>query len=321
MPPAAESATRSGGLVSLVPALFVIGAICQYVGASIAVPMFDELNPAAVAWLRTLGAGGVLLAIWWPLAGWRWPRTGVSFGRRRLLIASAFGLVTLGMNVAFYLAIDHIDLGVAVAIEFLGPIVVAAAGSRRMADGMAVLAVLVGVVLLSGASLSGSPIGVVFALLAAAMWAGYILIGKVVSGNGTSTLPWRDGIDDLAIGLSMAGAICAPLVIGVTTTIDPGALWDWRILALGVAVGVLSSAIPYLLDQIVLVRLTRARFALLLALLPVTAAVVGAVMLSQIPSAAELCGMALVVAAIVFTARDGVAPDIRNDIAPGASTG
>ncbi|PXW33649.1 UNVERIFIED_CONTAM: inner membrane transporter RhtA [Williamsia faeni] len=321
MPPAAESATRSGGLVSLVPALFVIGAICQYVGASIAVPMFDELNPAAVAWLRTLGAGGVLLAIWWPLAGWRWPRTGVSFGRRRLLIASAFGLVTLGMNVAFYLAIDHIDLGVAVAIEFLGPIVVAAAGSRRMADGMAVLAVLVGVVLLSGASLSGSPIGVVFALLAAAMWAGYILIGKVVSGNGTSALPWRDGIDDLAIGLSMAGAICAPLVIGVTTTIDPGALWDWRILALGVAVGVLSSAIPYLLDQIVLVRLTRARFALLLALLPVTAAVVGAVMLSQIPSAAELCGMALVVAAIVFTARDGVAPDIRNDIAPGASTG
>jgi inner membrane transporter RhtA len=142
-----------------------------------------------------------------------------------------------------------------------------------------------------------------------------------VSGNGTSTLPWRDGIDDLAIGLSMAGAICAPLVIGVTTTIDPGALWDWRILALGVAVGVLSSAIPYLLDQIVLVRLTRARFALLLALLPVTAAVVGAVMLSQIPSAAELCGMALVVAAIVFTARDGVAPDARNDIAPGASTG
>jgi inner membrane transporter RhtA len=321
MPRVDRSISPSAGRISLVPALFVIGAICQYVGASIAVPMFDELNPAAVAWLRTLGAGGVLLAIWWPLAGWRWPRIAVSFGPRRLLIASAFGLVTLGMNVAFYLAIDHIDLGVAVAIEFLGPIVVAATGSRRIADGIAVLAVLIGVVLLSGASFSGSPVGVFFALLSAALWAGYIMIGKVVSGDGTSELPWRDGIDDLAIGLSVAGAMCAPLVIGVTTTIDPGALGDWRILALGVGVGVMSSAIPYLLDQIVLVRLTRARFALLLALLPVTAAVVGAVMLSQIPSAAELCGMALVIAAIVFTARDDVAPDARNRITPGASTG
>lgn len=325
----ANTIPRSGGPVALLPLLFVVGAICQYVGASIAVPLFDDLNPAAVAWLRTLGAGAALLAIWWPLAGWRWPRVNVSFSRRRLLIAAAFGLVTLGMNVSFYLAIDHIDLGVAVAIEFLGPIVVAAAGSRRMADGIAVLVVLVGVVLLSGASFSGSPIGVVFALMAAALWAGYILIGKVVSGNGTSQQPWRDGIDDLAIGLSMAGVICAPLVIGVSTATDPGALWDWRILALGIGVGVLSSAIPYLLDQIVLVRLARARFALLLALLPVTATVVGAVMLSQIPSPAELCGIALVIAAIVFTARDDrgpgtgrdVVPDAGREVVPGAGDG
>lgn len=337
MSPSADTGPRPDGRLALLPALFVIGAICQYVGASIAVPLFDDLNPAAVAWLRTVGAGAALLAIWWPLAGWRWPRVGVSFGGRRLLIASAFGLVTLGMNVSFYLAIDHIDLGVAVAIEFLGPIVVAAAGSRRLTDGIAVLVVLVGVVLLSGASLSGSPIGVLFALMAAALWAGYILIGKAVSGGGTSEQPWRDGIDDLAIGLSMAGVICAPLIIGVSTATDPGALWDWRILALGVGVGVLSSAIPYLLDQIVLVRLARARFALLLALLPVTAAVVGAVMLAQIPSPAELCGIALVIAAIVFTARDErgrdagrglgsgsedeTAPDVRDGIAPGALPG
>lgn len=312
--------------VSNLPLLFVIGAVCQYVGASLAVPLFADLGPATVAWLRGVGAGVVLMAIWWPLAARRWPRIGVRFPPRRLLRAAGFGLITMGMNMAFYLAIDHIDLGVAVAIEFLGPIVVAAAGSRRLSDGVAVLAVLAGVVLLSGASFDGAPLGVVYALIAAAMWAAYIVVGKIVSGasgdeapeSGTGSrngpAPWRDGVDDLAIGLSVAGAVCAPVVIGVSSVADPGALWHWQIAALGIGLGILSSAIPYLLDQIVLSKLGRSQFALLLALLPVTAAVVGAVALSQIPSLAELCGIALVIAAIVFTARDP-------NFASGAGTG
>lgn len=310
-----ETSGSTRGFSNL-PLLFVIGAICQYAGASIAVPLFSEVGPATVAWLRCAGAGLVLLAIWWPLAARRWPRVRGRFPPRRLLRAAAFGLVTMGMNMAFYLAIDHIDLGVAVAIEFLGPIVVAAAGSRRPSDGVAVISVLAGVVLLSGASLDGAPLGVFFALLAAALWAAYIVVGKLVStasGDGAAragagapdgAAPWRDGVDDLAIGLSVAGALCAPVVVGVSSVADPGTLWHWRILALGIGLGVLSSAIPYLLDQIVLSKLGRSQFALLLALLPVTAAVVGAVALSQIPSVAELCGMALVIAAIVFTARD-----------------
>jgi inner membrane transporter RhtA len=104
------------------------------------------------------------------------------------------------------------------------------------------------------------------------------------------------------------------VVVGISSSADPGALWEWRILALGVGLGVLSSAVPYLLDQIVLSKLGRSQFALLLALLPVTAAVVGAVALAQIPNWPELCGMALVVAAIVFTAR-------ASDFASGASGG
>ena len=311
---------------SNLPLLFVIGALCQYLGASIAVPLFSQLGPATVAWLRGVGAGLVLMAIWWPLAARWWPRIGVRFPPRRLLTAAAFGLITLGMNMAFYLAIDHIDLGVAVAIEFLGPIVVAAAGSRRLSDGVAVLAVLAGVILLSGASFDSSPVGVLFALLAAALWAAYIVVGKVVSrasgekdsgsavGDHVAVAPWRDGVDDLAIGLSVAGAVGAPVVVGISAVANPGALWQWRILALGIGLGVLSSAIPYLLDQIVLSKLGRSQFALLLALLPVTATVVGAVAMSQIPSPTELGGIALVIAAIVFTARDP-------DFASGAGTG
>ena len=312
--------SRSERISANLPLLFIIGAVCQYVGASVAVPLFSQLNPAAVAWLRATAAGLVLLALWWPIAARRWPRVQGSFSPRRLAIAAAFGLITMGMNMAFYLAIDHIDLGVAVAIEFLGPIVVAAAGSRKMSDGVAVVSVLVGVVLLSGASFSGAPLGVLFALVAAGLWAGYIVVGKMVStGNvHAESAPagpaWRNGIDDLAIGLSVAGAICAPVVIGITTTISPGELWSWRVLALGVAVGVLSSAVPYLLDQVVLARLGRSQFALLLALLPLTATVVGAIALAQVPSWAEVCGMVLVVAAIVFSARS-------SEIDSGAGTG
>lgn len=324
---AAETSGSARGLSKL-SVLFVIGAVCQYIGASLAVPLFGELDPASVAWLRAGGAGVVLFAVWWPFAARRWPRVGVRFPPRRLLTAAAFGLVTLGMNMAFYLAIDSIDLGVAVAIEFLGPVVVAAAGSRTLSDGFAVVAVLMGVVLLSGASLEGSPTGVLFALLAAGLWAAYIVVGKAVSGGSArrragdpttgvavrETVAWRDGIDDLAIGLTVAGALAAPVVIAISGAANPGALWSWRILLIGIGLGVLSSAIPYLLDQIVLSKLGRSQFALLLALLPVTAAVVGAVALAQIPTWPELGGMALVIAAIVFTSRTA-------DIASGAGTG
>lgn len=267
------------------PAVFVLGGISLYLGAALGVFLFDTVDPAGVAWLRTLGAALVLLA--WrrpPRAAWR---------GRRLLLAGVFGVVTAGMNVMFYEGIARIPLGTAVAIEFLGPIAVAAVGSRRPRDVVALGMVAGGVVLIADVQLGANPAGLAFVLAAAALWAGYIVLGKRVS-DGVS------GLDSLAVGMVVATVLLSPLAL---TT---GPVWGSpSLLALGVGVGVLSSVVPYALDQVVLRRVGRARFALLLALLPVTAAVVGVLVLRQVPQPTELVGIALVVAALVVTGRVG----------------
>lgn len=268
------------------PLLFVLGGTSLYLGASLGVLLFDSLDPAGVAWLRTLGAAVVLLA-------WRRPGRAAWRGRR-LLLAAVFGTVTAGMNVVFYEAIARIPLGTAVAIEFLGPVAVAAIGSRRPRDVGALMLVVSGVLLIADVQLSASPLGLVFVLLAAALWAGYIVLGKQVSDGGC-------GLDDLAVGLAVATVLLSPLAL---TT---GPAWTVpSLLGLGVGVGVLSSVVPYALDQVVLRRVGRARFALLLALLPVTAAVMGFLVLRQVPTAGELAGIALVVGAVVLTGREPV---------------
>lgn len=272
----------------MVPLLFVVGALSQYLGAAIGVFLFETTNPATVAWLRAAGAAAVLLA-------WRrpWRRRWTA---RMVVAATAFGVVTLGMNVAFYEAIARIPLGTAVAIEFAGPVAVATAGSRRARDFLGVVLVAGGVYLLAGVEPDADWAGVGFALLAAALWAGYILLGKWVADAG-------DGVDSLAIGLATASVIAAPLLLGVQLAGDASVFADPRTWLLGVGVGVLSSAIPYALDQRVLARIGRERFALLLALLPATAAVVGAVVLAQSPTVGEVAGIALVMLALVVTAR------------------
>ena len=272
----------------MVPLLFVVGALSQYLGAAIGVFLFETTNPATVAWLRAAGAAAVLLA-------WRrpWRRRWTA---RMVVAATAFGVVTLGMNVAFYEAIARIPLGTAVAIEFAGPVAVATAGSRRARDFLGAVLVAGGVYLLAGVEPDVDWAGVGFALLAAALWAGYILLGKWVADAG-------DGVDSLAIGLATASVIAAPLLLGVQLAGDASVFADPRTWLLGVGVGVLSSAIPYALDQRVLARIGRERFALLLALLPATAAVVGAVVLAQSPTVGEVAGIALAMLALVVTAR------------------
>ncbi|MDG4667080.1 EamA family transporter [Mycobacterium sp. 236(2023)] len=270
------------------PLFFIAGAISQYLGAAIGVFLFETTEPATVAWLRAVGAAVVLLA-------WRRPwRT--RWTVRSIAAAAAFGVVTLAMNVAFYEAIARIPLGTAVAIEFAGPVVVATVGSRRARDYLGVLLVAAGVLLLAGVSADVDWVGVAFALTAAAMWAGYILLGKRVADAGA-------GIDALAVGMALATVILAPPLVGLQFATDAGVFADWRTWLLGVGVGVLSSAIPYALDQRVLTRIGRERFALLLALLPATAAVVGAVVLAQRPTVGEIAGIALVMLALVITAR------------------
>jgi len=272
------------------PLFFVVGAVSQYIGAAVGVFLFETTEPTAVAWLRAAAAAVALLA-------WRRPwRT--RWTRRSIAAAGGFGMVTVAMNVAFFESIARIPLGTAVAIEFIGPVAVAVLGSRRVRDLVAIVLAGVGVVLVAGAQLGVDPAGVGFALLAAALWAGYILVGKRVADAGS-------GLDSLAVGITVAAVVLAAPLLSHQLVDDASVFADPRVLALGAAVGVLSTAVPYGLDQVVLRRMGRARFALLLALLPATAAVVGAVALAQRPTIAEVAGIALVMAALVVSAERG----------------
>jgi len=272
------------------PMLFVIGAVSMYAGAALAVGLFSLLAPAAVAVLRMLGAAAVLLA--WrrpPAAAWR---------GARLLRAAAFGLATAGMNIAFYEAIARLPLGTAVAVEFCGPVAVAAVASRRPRDVAAVVLAAVGVALIADVRWSGSPSGVLWALAAAALWAAYIVLGKRVAGAG-------NGLDDMAVGFAVAAVALSPLLLLPGGGTGLAALADPVVLVLAVGVGVLSSVVPYVLDQVVLRRVGQARFAVLLALLPATATVVGLIALRQVPSPLEGVGIAAVVVAVALRSRDG----------------
>lgn len=277
-----------------VPMFFIVGAVSQYVGAAVGVFLFETTDPAAVAWLRA-AAAAVALVVW--RRPWR-----LTWTRRSVAAAAAFGVVTVAMNVAFFEAIARIPLGTAVAIEFLGPVAVATLGSRRPRDLLAVVAIGAGIALLTGVQAEVDLAGVGFALIAAALWAGYIVLGKRVADTGS-------GLDLLAVGMAVAAVVLAPALLVRQVVEDASVFADSRIWLLGIAVGVLSTAVPYALDQVVLTEIGRAKFALLLALLPATAAVVGAVMLGQRPTLAETAGIALVVAALAISARgDTVGP-------------
>jgi len=265
------------------PLLFVLGGVSMYLGAAIAVLLFDELPPATVAWLRLLGAAGVLLA--WRRPGW------AAWRGRRLVLAGGFGLATALMNVTFYESIARLPLGTAVAIEFCGPVAVAALGSRGRREVAALALAVLGVLLIADVQWAGTPAGVLLALAAATLWAGYIVLGKRVAGGGT-------GLDDLAVGMTVGAVLLCPLAVGAGPVVGSP-----RLLLLAVGVGVLSSVVPYVLDQIVLRRLGRARFALLLAILPATAALVGLALLHQVPRPLEALGIVAVVAAVLLGSR------------------
>jgi inner membrane transporter RhtA len=272
------------------PLLFVIGGVSMYAGAALAVGLFDRASPAGVAWLRLAGAAAVLAV--WRLAVARSGRPHRRWSGRRVALAGAFGLVTAGMNIVFYEAIARLPLGTAVAIEFAGPVLVAALGSRGRRDWAALGLVVLGVGLIADVRLEGSLLGVVFALAAALAWAGYIVLGARVSDGAGST---GEGIDGLAVGFVVATVVLSPLAL----TVGPIAASP-LLLGTALALGVLSSVVPYVLDQVVLRRVGRARFALLLALLPLTATLVGLVALAQIPAPLEAVGIAAVVGGVAL---------------------
>ena len=151
--------------------------------------------------------------------------------------------------------------------------------------------------LLAGVEFDANLTGVLFALVSAAMWAGYILLGKRVADTG-------DGLDSLAVGMSLAAVVLAPVILVPQAGIDASVFLDSRTWLLGLCIGLLSTAIPYALDQLVLVQIGSATFALLLALLPVTATLIGVAVLRQIPTIPEIAGIALVVVALLLSARE-----------------
>ncbi len=260
--------------------LFVLGAVAQYLGSSLAVLLFDVVPAPGLAWLRVISAAAAL-------AAWRRPWR-IRWTARSLRLVAAFGLTLAGMNLCFYLAIDRLPLGTAVAIEFWGPIAVATLGSRTRRDAAALSLAVAGVLLLADIHLAGTPAGVAFAFAAGGLWAIYVVIGHRVAAD--PDLRPRDG---LAAGMCIGGLAFAPFLI---SSAGPAFAVPWRLGAC-ILVGLLSSVIPYALEQLAMARLARARFALLLALLPATAAVVGLVVLGQVPGPLELFGIALVIAA------------------------
>ncbi|GAB3877238.1 EamA family transporter [Kibdelosporangium lantanae] len=262
------------------PALFVTGGLSMYFGAALAVVLFTQLSPASVGWLRIMGAA-VVLVLW--RRPWR-----IAWRRPTFLLASAFGVVTGVMNIAFYEAIARLPLGAAVALEFVGPVAVAALGSRSVRHVSALSLVVAGVVLIADVRWAGSPLGVLYALMAAACWAGYIVLGRrLATGAG--------GVDGLAVGFAVATVALSPFALGT------GPAWESpRVMGIAVGIGVLSTVVPYALDQVVLRRLGQDRFALLTSLLPVTAAVLGFLVLRQVPSVLEAVGILAVVGGLVL---------------------
>ncbi|HEY5664854.1 MAG TPA: EamA family transporter [Ilumatobacter sp.] len=269
-------------------ALFVLSAVSQYVGAAIAVSVFDDVAPQTVAWFRVIGASVALLAVS--------PGFHRGWSRRDLASAAIFGVATALMNLFFYLAIDRIDLGKSVAIEFIGPIAVAAATTRTVRNGGALVLAVIGVVTLGGLELGDNALGVAFILASSAMWAAYIVIGSRVAQV-------RSGVAGLGVGLAIGTVVIAP--VGAPWS---GPVWVSPVLlVVCCATGVFSNAIGYGIDQYVLRRIPIRRFSVLLATLPVTAVVIGWIALGQRPGALDLAGIALVLGGVAVQERDVIA--------------
>jgi inner membrane transporter RhtA len=261
-------------------AYFVVSAVFHYLGPSFAVLLFARVDPLGVAWLRVASAGAAF-------ALWRRPWHAV---RRRLVVS--LGLVLAVMNACFYLAIDRLPLGTVAAIEFLPVIVLAALGVRTFGNLAALVLAVAGVYALVDVQLAGEPVGVVFAFANAILFAAYIVLAHRVARTSA--------IDGLAAAMLVATVAVTP--IGLASAAP--ALLDPVAIVAGIVVGLTSSVIPYVFDQLAMARLSRAGYALMVSLLPATATVIGLVVLGQVPTPAEAAGVALVVLAMALR-REG----------------
>jgi inner membrane transporter RhtA len=258
---------------------FVGSAVFHYLGPSFAVLLFARVDVLGVAWLRIASAALVF-------AVWRRPwRRFVRLNRDSKVLIVALGAVFAVMNACFYISISRLPLATAAAIEFIGPILLATLGARIPRNFAAVVAAAGGVYLLTHVRIVGDPLGVGFAFANAALFTTYIVLAHRVARHSTI-----GGVDGLAAAMIFAFIFVSP--IGFRGAAH--ALLDPIALAAGAGVGVSSSVIPYVLDQMAMARLPRATYALFVALLPATATVIGVLVLRQLPTPLDLAGILLV---------------------------
>jgi len=266
-------------------AYFLVSAVFHYLGPAFAVLLFASLAPLGVAWLR-IASAAVVFAVW--RRPWRYYLT-LSPAERRTIVA--LGVVLAAMNCCFYEAIARLPLSTVGAIEFLGPILLAALGLASRRNLAAVIAAVAGVYLLTSLRLTHELLGYLFAFANCGLFVLYIVLGHRIATAGG-----RGGIDRLAAAMLVASIAAAPIGLGdaLPAFVNP------LLLAAAIGVGISSSVIPYVCDQLAMARLPRASFALLLSLLPATATVIGVLVLGQFPSPIEVAGVALVVAGVAL---------------------
>jgi inner membrane transporter RhtA len=268
---------RSGHLPP--QSFFLVSAVFHYLGPSLAVLLFARLDVLGVAWLR-LASAALVFALWrrpWR-AAWRHGR-----------MLAILGALLAVMNSAFYLAVDRLPLSTVGAIEFLGTVILAAAGARTARNAGALVLTTAGVVVITVVRLAGQPLGFVFAFANCVLFMLYIVLGhRIANAEG--------GLDRLGAAMVVAAVAATPWGLG-------GALPAFGhpvLLLAGAGVGVCSSVIPYVTDQLAMARLPRATFSLMLALLPVFATIIGAIVLRQIPGVRDIAGITLVVLGVAI---------------------
>ena len=305
--PQAEAAEApSRGRIDRLPpqSFFLVSAIFHYLGPSLAVLLFARIDVLGVAWLR-IASAAVVLALW--------RRPGRLIGRLgsgerwNLLV---LGLVLAVMNSAFYLAVGRLPLSTVGAIEFLGTVILAAAGARTRRNTGALVLTTAGVVTMASIRITGQPLGFVFACANCALFMLYIVLGHRmanIGGRDTAQTGRPASIDRLAGAMIIAAVIATPWGLGEARPAFGHPIW----LLAGAGVGVCSSVIPYVTDQLAMTRLPRATFSLMLALLPVFATVIGAIVLRQVPTVQDAAGITLVVLGVAIHQQERKQRGIR----------
>jgi inner membrane transporter RhtA len=291
----AQAQAPRGRVVAKLPpqSFFLVSAIFHYLGPSLAVLLFTRVDVLGVAWLRIASAAAIFAAWRRP---WRLVRT-LDRGQVRLMIA--LGAVLAAMNSLFYLAVDSLPLSTVGAIEFLGTVLLAIIGTRTARNAFALALTTGGVALITAIRLTGHPLGFVFAFGNCVLFVLYVMLGHRLANAGTADTGGANvyaGIDRLAASMLIAAVVATPIGLG-------GALPAFghpALLAAGAGVGVCSSVIPYVADQLAMARLPRATFAVMLALLPVFATIIGAIVLRQLPTAQDIAGIACVTAGVAI---------------------